>query len=219
LQLLECGLHGLQLQRGHGREKEDKEEGGTLTHFIGDAIYNMLRRFFSTRAPRIKSYLVSAVAAGPTHAQCVTTTASGHEVRSDLPKFSGGTDSAAEPVYLLLSALAGCEAATAAYVARHMKLRIGAISFELEAERDERGALAMPIADEPSAPARLLHVRGVARVSDTEATPEQLRALGRAVHRRCPVANMIELSGCVLDVDFVHTDRTVRREDGQSDTS
>ena len=87
-----------------------------------------------------------------------------------------------------------------------MKLRIGAISFELEAERDERGALAMPIADEPSAPARLLHVRGVARVSDTEATPEQLRALGRAVHRRCPVANMIVLSGCVLDVDFVGVD-------------
>ena len=91
---------------------------------------------------------------------------------------------------------------TATYVARRMRLKIGGIRFELEAHRDERGALHLPIDAEPPVPARLLEVRGRAYV-DTAEPQSKIDELAARVHVRCPVASMIVASGAVLDVDFV----------------
>lgn len=66
--------------------------------------------------------------------------------------------------------------------------------------RDERGATSLPLEDEPPVPARLARIHGTATVHDTTATDSQLLELGAQVHRRCPVANMVVLSGCTLDL-------------------
>ena len=47
-----------------------------------------------------------------------TTRVRQHTIRTDTPKLSGGMDTAAQPVELLLAALVGCETATAHFVAR-----------------------------------------------------------------------------------------------------
>lgn len=63
----------------------------------------------------------------------------------------GGSDAAAQPVETLLAALIGCEQATAAFVARHMQPRMDLmrIDFIYYAERDNRGAVALPLDEEP----------------------------------------------------------------------
>lgn len=48
--------------------------------------------------------------------RCTTKADDGHIILSDLPLSMGGTDTAPQPVLLLLSALVGCETATAHFV-------------------------------------------------------------------------------------------------------
>lgn len=117
---------------------------------------------------------------------------------------------------LLLAALVGCEQATAAFVARHMepRLRIEGIDFAYEAERDPRGATALPLGAPPPAPARLLAVTGVARVrlrapaggggggGGVAARRAAVRDLGAAVQRRCPVAQTLLTAGVRLDIQW-----------------
>ena len=71
----------------------------------------------------------------------------------------------------------------------------------LDAWRDEAGALHLPITADPPAVSRLQAVKGTALV-ETDATIEQVAALARAVHLRCPIANMITSSGCELEVEW-----------------
>ena len=153
---------------------------------------------------RQKEYTLTARATGAAGSGVVAKTASGHTIESGLPRASGGDDAAAEPVYHLLAALCGCEAATAAYVARRMRPRVRLLAplvFELSAMRDERGALALPVERDPPVPARLLRVVGTVAVA-TDADDEQLALLERQTHRRCPVANMLVASGVDLDLSF-----------------
>lgn len=56
--------------------------------------------------------------------------------------------------------------------------------------------------DEPAVPARLETIVGTATVHGTDATDEQLHELGAQVHRRCPVANMVTMSGCELKIEW-----------------
>eukprot|EP00976_Prorocentrum_cordatum_P033251 677248-Prorocentrum_minimum.AAC.4 len=60
---------------------------------------------------------------------------SGHTLHTDVPSKDGGGDTAPQPVEHLLTALVGCEQATAAFVARRMKprLRLESITFNYEA--------------------------------------------------------------------------------------
>merc|ERR1712129_304746 len=51
-------------------------------------------------------------------------------------------------------------------------------------------------------PARLQRIVGTATVCTT-ASQEAVHHLGTAVHRRCPVANMVEDSGCALEIRWV----------------
>eukprot|EP00656_Telonema_subtile_P016093 TRINITY_DN18486_c0_g1_i1.p3 TRINITY_DN18486_c0_g1~~TRINITY_DN18486_c0_g1_i1.p3 ORF type:complete len:105 (-),score=25.57 TRINITY_DN18486_c0_g1_i1:303-617(-) len=102
-----------------------------------------------------------------------------------------------------MAALAGCEQATATFVARRMRIQIGEVRFDLNAVRDERGALGMPIeAEELPAVSRLARISGTAHV-ETEASQEEVDRLGAQVERRCPVANMVHLSGCELAVRWI----------------
>ena len=122
----------------------------------------------------------------------------------------GGSDTAPQPVETLLAALLGCTQATAIYVGRMMKPRliIDKIEFvEIKAYRDERGALELPIDVLPTIPARLQYISGIIKVyfkKGMNVTEEQLSILAEQTEARCPVANMIHASGCVMDLKWMN---------------
>lgn len=163
----------------------------------------LLRRAFATKAsPRWKRYGLRGVGQG---VAATIETLDGHTLQTDIPVPVGGTDAAAQPVYLLLAGLVGCEQATAAFVARQMKIQLGTVQFALEAVRDERGALALPIhaeSEQMPAVSRLQRIEGTATV-DTTATQAEIDALAKQVKIRCPIAKMVVDSGCELDVKWV----------------
>ena len=97
-----------------------------------------------------KSYTLNGVGKG---SRVEMTTNTGHELHTDVPLKMGGTDSAPQPVETLLAALLGCTQATAIFVGRHLEPRILIERLEfvdIVAERDERGALTLPIETDPS---------------------------------------------------------------------
>jgi hypothetical protein len=53
------------------------------------------------------------------------------------------------------------------------------IDFDISAERDERGALSLPIDVDPEMPSRLLAVRGTATVTTDEEVSAETLALSR----------------------------------------
>mmetsp|Transcript_112000 Transcript_112000/g.311839 ORF Transcript_112000/g.311839 Transcript_112000/m.311839 type:complete len:200 (-) Transcript_112000:85-684(-) len=131
-----------------------------------------------------------------------------HTLLTDVPRAMGGCDAAPQPVELLLAALVGCETATAAYVARQMRprIRLKKISFDCAAERDELGALALPLETLPPVPSQLQRINGIATVHLVDGCvepPERIKELQEHVEQRCPIANMVRNSGCHLDVQWV----------------
>ncbi|KAL3808651.1 hypothetical protein ACHAXA_006638 [Cyclostephanos tholiformis] len=160
------------------------------------------------------------------------TTNTGHVIATDVPIKMGGEDSAPQPVEYLLASLIGCTQATAMFVSRCMRPRlyIDGMNFDVHAYRDERGSLSMvpstsstsstssssssimTMGNElPSIPSRLLRVYGTVTVyfkggrggSDSIVTKEQLSMLRMQTEARCPIANMMHSSGCVMDVEWV----------------
>lgn len=131
-----------------------------------------------------------------------TVTARGHTLVTDVPRAGGGADAAPQPVETLLAALIGCETATAHFVARQLGVRVGSIDFEIRASRDVRGSAHVPVGEAAPAPSRLQRIEGVATVAtdDPALDAATLAELGRVVHERCPVANMVAASGCDLAV-------------------
>ena len=155
----------------------------------------------TTSSPKYKNYRVIGGGVG---SSCEVVTDDGWSISTDTPKTQGGRNTAPQPVALLLASLCGCELATARFVALKSspKIKIGRVEFDLEAKRDERGSILLPLNSLLPAPARLEHVWGTATVYDTDATQEQITSLGTEVHLRCPVANMIILSGCLLEISW-----------------
>ncbi|KAL7530906.1 hypothetical protein ACHAXR_004661 [Thalassiosira sp. AJA248-18] len=136
-------------------------------------------------------------------------TNTGHALQTDVPKKMGGQDSAPQPVEHLLAALIGCTQATAIYVGRMMnpRLIIDKICFDIEGYRDERGALELPIDILPTIPARLQCISGTVRVhfrKGAKVSEVQIMTLGAQTEARCPVANMMHASGCVMDIKWVN---------------
>lgn len=82
-----------------------------------------------------------------------------------------------------------------------MFLGVEAIRFEdVRAVRDERGSLSLPITEEPPAVSRLRAVSGrVVVQSSQQLSEQQLALLADQVEIRCPIANMLNASGCKLD--------------------
>uniref|UniRef100_A0A7S3PY91 OsmC-like protein n=1 Tax=Chaetoceros debilis TaxID=122233 RepID=A0A7S3PY91_9STRA len=114
-----------------------------------------------------------------------------HTLQTDIPLAMGGKDSGAQPVEHLLSAFIGCTQATALFVGRNMKpdrILIDRMEFDIEGERDERGALdALPIdvlSPLPSTPARLVLVKGVIRVFGVDAKSMNARRRQQAKGNR-----------------------------------
>ena len=154
-----------------------------------------------------KKYSLSADTRGP----ACEVSVGGFSVHTDLPRVSGGGGTAAQPVELLVASLLGCKTATAHYVARHLWPRgantIAALRFEeVEAVRDERGALSLPIDEPPPTPAALRSVSGRARVrpaSPASVDAEAVAALGRIVEERCPVAATLAAAGVRLEIEWL----------------
>mmetsp|Transcript_41254 Transcript_41254/g.129619 ORF Transcript_41254/g.129619 Transcript_41254/m.129619 type:complete len:166 (+) Transcript_41254:33-530(+) len=134
-----------------------------------------------------------------------------HTLQTDLPTQMGGGDSAAQPIEALLASLLGCKVATAHYVARHLWARphnrFESIEFAgVEAVRDPRGALHLPITEPPPSPPGLTRVSGVARVhlpAGSPLTADDVAVLGRVVEQRCPIAAMLAAAGVEMDMEWV----------------
>ena len=161
---------------------------------------------FSTGNQHIKSYRMDGVGEGT---KVEITTDTGHALTTDIPKKMGGSDSAPQPVETLVAAWMGCTQATALFVGRCMPERvvIQKLEFEnIQAFRDERGALQLPITKTPDIPSRLEHITGKIRVFSCNAqglSSKQIELLKEQTEIRCPVANMILASGCSIDVEWV----------------
>jgi len=136
-----------------------------------------------------------------------------HKLNTDIPKAMGGQDSAPQPVEHLLAAYIGCTQATAVFVGRNMKPRIliDKIEFDIVGQRDEHGALDdVPITQQsplPQIPARLSSINGSITVFTKDRSGEMiameegsLELLEKHVEHRCPIANMMILSGCEMKV-------------------
>mmetsp|Transcript_12179 Transcript_12179/g.49027 ORF Transcript_12179/g.49027 Transcript_12179/m.49027 type:complete len:231 (+) Transcript_12179:55-747(+) len=165
---------------------------------------------------KTKTYRVTARGA---RCAATTTTPRGHAVTTDTPTRDGGDDSGPEPVETLLAALVGCEQATAHFVARMLRVRIDAIEFDVRAERDARGATHRPLTDAAPVSAAPSRIWGTARVrvgagiadapggqrraAPRAATADDVETIGRIVHQRCPVASMVQRSGCRLEIAWV----------------
>lgn len=129
---------------------------------------------------------------------------------TDLPKHVR----APQPVDHLLTALVECAHTTALFVGRsmHPPLLIQNVDFDLVSHRDGRGSLQMPIDEIPSIPSRLQYVAGMARVSfqdGHEVCDEQMKILAMQTEARCPIANMILASGCIIDIRWVNAADTL----------
>ena len=152
-----------------------------------------------------KTYVLSAEGKGTLVTSWTTLT--GHSIFTDLPKFMGGSDRYAQPVEHLLAALVSCEHVTAIYVGRSMspRLLIDRTEWEISAVRDERGALQLPIHEDPPVPSRLQQIVGhviVYRQGGLQISNEELQLLKHQTEIRCPIANMIAASGCKIEIDW-----------------
>jgi uncharacterized OsmC-like protein len=137
-----------------------------------------------------------------------------HRIETDLPKIMGGSDKAPQPVEYLLAALIGCTQATAVFVGRNMKprrLNISEIKFDIQAYRDERGALggSLPIEKDsalPAVPSRIQLIIGKIEVilkNNQRISEEEMILLEKQTEARCPVANMMRNSGCAFDIKWI----------------
>ena len=164
------------------------------------------------RPRRMHAYHLTGTG-GPEGPQVTAYTTGRHALRTDLPRVMGGTDTAPQPVELVLGALMGCTQATVLFVARHMelpqqkqqRLQIHHCAFDLWAERDPRGALALPL--DPTIPSRLQRVGGtltlhLAASNEQLLPPDVLCVLKEQTEQRCPVANMMIASGCHMEIEW-----------------
>jgi hypothetical protein len=87
----------------------------------------------------------------------------------------------------------------------------------IEAFRDERGALELPIRATPDVPSRLHKITGTIVVTLVSVdgndendsseilflAPDELEVLKEQTEARCPIANMMVASGCAMEVEWI----------------
>ena len=161
-------------------------------------------------SPYLKTYkLTGETLSKKNRSAVVVHTSTGHVLQTDVPTKMGGHDTAPQPVETLLSAWMGCTQATALFVGRQMKpqrLLVERLEFDVQGQRDERGALSLPIDQDPSIPSRLTCVSGtitVYRVGGQAIEESEMNLLREQTELRCPVANMMIASGCQMDVEWI----------------
>lgn len=175
---------------------------GPKIHFVNSGLKNKAN--FSVPSNRnLKEYHIRGVGSSTKTELHVYNLSTAHHIMTDVPVSMGGLDAAPQPVELLLGSLCGCEQVTASFVARHLKPRVNIdkIVFEIFAVRNQKASVTLPLkVDLP--PSRLNRIWGTATVH-TSASQDQIDILAKEIKRRCPIANMIILSGCELDIQFV----------------
>lgn len=175
---------------------------------------------FSTDKIRLfgtKVYNIIATSEYKSSVVQIKTINSHYEFKTDLPKTMGGKDTAPQPVELLLGSLAGCTHATARFVGRNMtpRLNIMNIQIKLHGSRDDRGALdELPITAHSPLPrfeAKLTNVSGIVKVDAVDQhgnkihlSESTLSLLAHHTENRCPVASMINASGCRMDLHWMN---------------
>ncbi len=132
--------------------------------------------------------------------QTVTAEGSSHVIEVDAPPPFGGEDSYPTPITYALSALISCSQVTAQQVARSLDVRVGAVSFDLEADWD---VAAMLLGDE-DVDANFSAVHISASVA-TDATDEQFGRLKAETERRCPIYQLFSRSGLALTSAWART--------------
>jgi uncharacterized OsmC-like protein len=176
-------------------------------------LFNSFSRSFSKSVKRptttsLKHYKITGVGIKASTTTIVSSNDNHRfQIKTDLPKIQGGENEAAQPVELFLASLIGCEQATAMFVARQMQPRviINKIEFEVEAFRDNQGALMLPFGtdtDSVRPVSRLMRIYGRAIVY-TDGSQKDIDFIEKEVLKRCPIANMVQLSGCEIDIDWV----------------
>lgn len=177
-------------------------------------IYTLIRAFSAAVGRKAtKQYHINGIGRASKTAMYVCDSAQKFQIMMDVPTAMGGGNSAPQPVELLLASLCGCEQVTAEFIAKHSKprVRIDKIQFNLFATRNPRASIALPLhTDLP--PSRLERIWGTAYVH-TDASQEQIDIIEKEIKRRCPVANMILLSGCELDIKFIKAEQDKCEED------
>lgn len=197
-----------------------------------------MRLYAATESNFSKSYTLNGKGL-PGGTKVEATTNTGHSLATDIPKSMGGGNTAPQPVETLLGAWMGCTQATASFVGRQLLLEKAKLQpltelttgrrnrrpprmevlleFDnIQAYRDEQGALELPIRQTPSVPSRLQRITGTIKVSLVPATgstdeqtseivfdSEELEILKEQTESRCPIANMIVESGCAMDVEWI----------------
>ena len=105
--------------------------------------------------------------------------ASGHDVHMDAGEASGGADSAARPVEVLLSSLGGCTGMDVVSVLRKMKTEPASLEIEIRDERAEHYPKAIT----------KLHL--IYRVTGDVPKDNLIKAVDLSLAKYCPIANSL----------------------------
>jgi uncharacterized OsmC-like protein len=187
------------------------KQSKTLRQFVGSAeddcsSTSSTTSTTSSSSSTIKTYKLQGTTSSTTKCGVTLTTNTGHVIETDLPRFMGGKDGAAQPVELLLSSLIGCTQATALFVGRNLTPRVDIrhMEFDIQAERDEEGALQLPVTQDPIVPSRLIRVSGTVTLIASKPIPSELvlDVLRHQTELRCPIANMMLASGIEMDIQW-----------------
>jgi uncharacterized OsmC-like protein len=108
-----------------------------------------------------------------------------HALTVDEPPSVGGTGTGPNPVQLVLSSLASCQAISYRYWSEFMGIPFDAMTVLVEAELDQRGLLGF----EDGIPAGPTGVRCTVTIEGPE-TPERYEELRRSVDAHCPVLDV-----------------------------
>lgn len=120
-----------------------------------------------------------------------------HTVIIDEPANMGGTDTAADPLATLLSALAGCENVIANLVAKEINFDLSGIEFDVKGLIDPRGLMG-----DKSVQPYFEKVTIEAKVKTTE-TQDRIDELQRLTDERCPVYTTFKAAGIELEPKWV----------------
>lgn len=102
------------------------------------------------------------------------------------------------PLHYTLIALAGCEIATAEFLAKSMGLHLGRIKFnKIEGLIDYRGY----VKGDSTVPLHWQIVNMDAEF-ETNATEEQFNILRERVEKQCPVFGLFKASGCKMNINW-----------------
>ena len=135
----------------------------------------------------------SVSASGTGVRQDVDVTGSGHVIRSDAYEAFGGKDEFPSPLAYTLASLTTCNQVTASIVAKEQGIEIRSYSFEVAGDFNPTIMTTGSDKGDDS-----FHDVRLTATVDTDASQEQIAALGAEVERRCPVSALFRRAGTGL---------------------